>query len=69
MGKKVVPINRAWNDNFQEFITQVERGDITHGVICYRLQNGRIGYRTFNDEELDRLIGILERVKWELCNT
>lgn len=53
-----------WAANAQEFADQVAKGEITHGVMIYRDQEGRVHWRIFNEESSTYVLGLLSRLEY-----
>lgn len=60
---KLIKLNQREADAAQEFADLVEGGKITHGMACYRTQEGEIHYLLINSEHLTYIIGLMERSK------
>lgn len=50
----------------KEFLSEVELGRVTHGILCYRKSNGDLNWKIFNTDHLTYIIGMMERVKFDL---
>ena len=60
---KLIRLNQNEVDAAQEFADLVAGGKITHGMACYRTQEGEIHYLLINPEHLTYIIGLMERSK------
>ena len=65
---QIVRINQPEIDSAQEFSELVEKGEVTHGIICYRKKDGTICYRLFNQEHLTYIMGLMSRTIVALHN-
>ena len=50
----------------KDFLSEVESGQVTHGILCYRKSNGDLNWKIFNPDHLTYIIGMMERVKFDL---
>jgi trehalose utilization protein len=57
----LIKINQTEINSAKEFADLVDKGEISHGIICYRKTNGDICYRVFNPEHKTYLIGLMTR--------
>jgi hypothetical protein len=55
-------MNGDWASNAQEFADTVKRGEVTHGVMIYRDQQGDVHWRVFNSESGTYALGLLSRL-------
>ena len=60
---KLIRLNQNEVDAAQEFADLVAGGKITHGMACYRTQEGEIHYLLINPKHLTYIIGLMERSK------
>lgn len=59
----LIRLNQSEADAAQEFADLVASGKITHGMACYRTQEGGIHYLLINQSHLTYIIGLMERSK------
>lgn len=60
---KLIRFNQDEVDAVQKFADLVAGGKITHGMACYRTQEGDIHYLLINPSHLTYIIGLMERSK------
>ena len=59
----LIRLNQDDADAAKEFADMVASGEITHGVACYRTQEGDLRYIIINPDHLTYIIGLMERTK------
>lgn len=63
MKDNIIYINNNDIESARQFADEVLLGQVAHGVVCYRKNNGDICYRLFNSEHRTYIIGLMERTK------
>jgi hypothetical protein len=63
MKENVIFINQEEIKSAKQFADEVLLGQVTHGVICYRKNNGDVCYRLFNPEHITYISGLMELTK------
>ena len=53
-------------ESAKEFLSETEAGGVSHAIICYRTTNGDLNWRIFNFPHLTYILGMMERVKFDL---
>jgi hypothetical protein len=63
---EIIKLNEPDYSAVDEFVKELKKDNVTHGVIAYRCKDGGLQHILINPDHSTYLIGLLERVKMEL---
>ncbi len=64
---EIIHLNQAEVNMADKFAGLVRDGKVTQGIVCYRLDDGDINYMLFSPEHLTYILGMMERIKTNMC--
>jgi len=64
--KELTRPNPQYIESTKEFLSEIKAGQVSHAIICYRTTGGDLNWRQFNSSHLTYILGMMERVKFEL---
>ena len=62
MSAEIVRLKNDFDIESEKFLDLVHAGEITHGVMVYRLKSGQLGYTFLGGEHKTYLIGLMMRI-------